>query len=184
MVRLASRIRHISGGYSTISFIGIYLLAKYIRKYNIAEYINKTKAAIIFIICIVFNTLLGLGGTYTDKLGWLYFPYINPLTITATVCFAIIFVKIKIQSNVINFVAKSAFAVFLLHSNFNLVDNFKCLNQYIYDKYSGVIVLCLIFFACCVWFIAALILDQPRKWLWKQIETLKWSKNILKTQNA
>ncbi len=172
------------GGYSTISFIGIYLLARYIRKYNIAEYFNKTKAIILFIACIVLNTVLGLVGIYTDKFGWLYLPYINPLTIIATISFAIVFIKIKFQSNTINFIAKSAFAVFLLHSNFNLVGSFTYLNQYIYNNYSGITVLSLIFLACCAWFIAALILDQPRKWLWKKFEAHKWSKNILKIQNA
>lgn len=173
-----------NGGYSTISFIGVYLLARYIRKYDLAEYFSKRKAVALFIVCVVLNTSLGIGSIYTNKLGWLYLPYINPLTIMATVCFAIFFTKITFQSNIVNFIAKSAFAVFLLHSNFNLVGYFIDINQTIYNNYSGFIVLVMIFFVCCVWFVAAVLLDQPRKWLWTCIQTNKWTKSILKIQNV
>ncbi len=171
-------------GYSTISFTGIYLLARYISKYNLADYISKERAIIVFVGCTTINTIIGLVTTYTGKLTALYMPYINPLTTIATVSFALIFVKLSFKSNIINFIAKSVFAVFLLHSNFNLVDRFTGLNIYIFNNYSGVIVLAMIFIACCAWFAAAVVIDQPRIWLWRRIQTYRWTRNILKIQSA
>lgn len=158
------------GGYSTISFIGIYLIAQYIRKYNTAEHFSKEILSLIFIGCILLNTLIGLGSAYVGIENWLFEPYLNPFNIIATVSFALFFTKISLQSNFINFIAKSAFAVFLFHTNFNIFDNFAQINRNIYLNNSGITVLVLIFFTCCAWFIAAVILDQPRKLLWKLIE--------------
>ena len=171
------------GGYSTISFIGIYLLVRYIRKYQLHSDISTIKSFVIFICSIAVNTILGVATTYTNHAEWLYMAYINPLTIIATVSFAMIFVNQKFQSKAVNFIAQSAFAVFLLHSNFNIVGYFRDINIYIFDKYNGIAVIALIFMVCCLWFAAAVILDQPRKWLWQHFKHLNATKTLLKTYN-
>lgn len=97
-------------------------------------------------------------------------PYLNPLTIISTVSFAMIFIHLEFQSHIVNFLGKSAFAVFLLHTNFNIAEYFKGINTYIYENYSGIIVIGGIFLVCCAWYIAAVVIDHPRIWLWQRFQ--------------
>lgn len=159
-----------ASGYSVISFTGIYLLARYIRKYNIGDNYSPSKLAAIFAGCVFINAGLGFINVYSGIYFLSMSPYLNPFTIVATVSLALLFTKFSFQSSVVNFLAQSAFSVYLLHINFNLIDLFMQINQDIFHNYNGIEVIVLIFFTCCCWFLAAVILDQPRKWIWRNIQ--------------
>lgn len=159
-----------ASGYSVISFTGIYLLARYIRKYDIGDNYSPSKLSAIFAGCVFINAGLGFINVYSGIYFLSMSPYLNPFTIVATVSLALLFTKFSFQSSVVNFLAQSAFSVYLLHINFNLIDLFMQINQDIFHNYNGIEVIVLIFFTCCCWFLAAVILDQPRKWIWRNIQ--------------
>lgn len=109
-------------GYSPVSFMGLYLLARYIRLYptKVSSLKPSTDAVIILGLCIlqtiavvgcielripVVNQLVNYGG------------YINPLTILTSAYFVLCFSKITIQSKAINWVAGSSFAVYLFSTH-------------------------------------------------------------------
>lgn len=87
-------------------------------------------------------------------------------------CLLMAFSRIKIKPNrVINWVAASAFAVYLLHAGREM-GYYKLLVRTIYNSYSGVECLALIFLALCGVFLVAVFLDQPRKLIWKYLSKL------------
>ena len=74
-------------------------------------------------------------------------------------------------SRIINYVAASAFAVYLLHVNPLICDSFfKPLIRSIYDTFSSVECVAVIFAALAAVFALAVILDQPRRLIWSWID--------------
>lgn len=106
-------------GYSSISFIGLYMLARYIRLYpspiwRLAYYWDL----MIYIIIALFTTFVVLILVYCNisLVGHLY-NYTSPLVIISAIYFFLFFTKIQLKSRFVNWIACSCFAVYLLHSN-------------------------------------------------------------------
>ena len=98
------------------------------------------------------------------------FSYINPLVILSSISVVFIFSQIKIQSRVINWIATSCFAVFLIHTNINLcVPYYKSFINHIYVGYDGIWCVGLIFLFILAVFVFSILLDQIRKFFWKFI---------------
>ena len=106
-------------GYSTISFIGLYLLARYIHLYPHRVWkLGKKIDLLFYALIVLFTTFItyilqryNLPGT--DR----FFLYTSPLVIIAAVHFLLFFSKIKVANKTINWVARSCFGIYLLHSN-------------------------------------------------------------------
>lgn len=111
--------RWLAAGYSLPSFAALYMLARYMRLYPIKLWQrSKWFDAAVYGGYVVFLTVAmffikkaGLRG------GALYF-YSCPLVIIATMHFVLFFTKLKpFSSKVINWIAVSAFAIYLTHSS-------------------------------------------------------------------
>ena len=74
---------------------------------------------VIYLIISIFIALIGFFGTYykIDGLNTQLLAYSDPIVVMSSVYLLLFFTKINIQSNVINFISASSFAVFLLHLN-------------------------------------------------------------------
>lgn len=160
-----SRVDFISNGYSTFSFIGLYLLSRYLRLYGTAK---CKSGGMIYGLSVLGNCLLYYVLTYfhitrIDAIG-----YVNPLVIIGSsglIMWASL-LRIK-QSRLINFIAASSFAVFLLHQNPNFCDMiYRPLMISLYEGFDGVACLIVEFVVLVLIFALAVLLDQPRKWLW------------------
>lgn len=156
-------------GYTPVCFVSLYLLARYCRKYDVVSAMSTAGWAALFAVCIAANICVGAAVAYIGDYTPVFGAYINPLTIVATVSLTMVFVRLPFTSRPVNFVAKSALAVLLLHTNFVIFPHFADLNREIYARFSGVAVPLVMFAECCGWYAAAVLLDQPRKWLWAKI---------------
>lgn len=97
--------------------------------------------------------------------------------ITASVGLIIWFANLKIKPNrVINWLASSAFAVYLFHLDPLIFDTYyvPCIRK-VYENNSGIAVIGIIFLILIGWFMFAVILDRPRKWIWNLI-VKRWFK--------
>lgn len=99
------------------------------------------------------------------------YNYINPIVLLMSVSLLIYFTKLGFQSKLVNWVAASSFAVFLLHANPNIIYgifNKTCIE--IYQNYDGII--CFILFAAFLLstYLIAILYDQVRIVILKQIE--------------
>ncbi len=103
-------------GMSAISLLGIYLTGAYLRRYRlrITSFSAKTDLLIYFAlgIALVFCNILLLEAGISKSL----YGYLNPLVLTSSVYLFLFFKKINIGHCIwINYVAASAFSVYLFH---------------------------------------------------------------------
>ena len=102
-------------GYSITFFCGLYLTARYVRLYSI-QFMERNA----WKIYVGITLLLAVAGTVGIRFvgsPLKLLRYDSPLEIVACVCFLLGFLKIKLQSSVVNTLAKSCFAVYIIHFN-------------------------------------------------------------------
>ena len=157
----------IEDGYSTISFIGLYLLARYLHLYRprLTDYSITTDLLIIVGLVSGVTTLYLL----TPEIGHRFLSYISPTTLSLAVFAVLAFTKIRISSKFVNWCGASSFAVFLLHTNPNVIWHYTAMCEKLHNTFSplgywvGVCVILLLIY------VLALLLDQIRICLWKYL---------------
>jgi surface polysaccharide O-acyltransferase-like enzyme len=164
-------------GYSTISFIGLYLLARYVRLYPMKFFkLKKSKdfllyfiLTLLFPISIMLLARMGFDGIIVYLMNFNVY-YISPFVIFASLFLLLCFSKMRIRSRVINWIATSCFAVYLLHGNPSIFESYfmpfvKNLN----DTYNAPIFFVTLFlFLICV-FVFSILVDKIRIYIWNHI---------------
>lgn len=149
-------------GYSTMSFVGLYLLAKYLRIYPI-----KLAKTYYIVTYFIISLLIGCIAYFASKLGYYsicchMFVYNNPLVILSGISLFLYFTEVKIQSSIINWVAISCFGVYLLHTHplvlENLYESFFRNNAFINTP------LCVLIITFT--FTVGIIIDKMRIFVW------------------
>ena len=174
----------VSAGYSLFSFILLYLIGQYIRLYP-ETFATKGKTSLylgIYLGIALLNALipylastlpllfpsaprnLGNNGTITA----LTLAYSSPLNIIGAVCLFITFSRLKIRSHLINWVASSVLAVYLIHCNEHLIHHFIAFVRQLSLYPTGMFLVYLVGFLIVV-FIGSILIDQVRKILWGAI---------------
>ena len=164
-------------GYSGLSFVGLYLMARYIRLY-MAPCVERLSAMIclaVFLIAITANSLLSFfvtANSLGDEASSLLHAYLNPLNLVAAVAMLLCFSKLKFQSRFINGVAVSCLAVFLFHKNSILGPFYGSAGWYLFTHFSGpaYVLRCLAFIVLV--FAVSVLIDRVRMTCWKPLE--KW----------
>lgn len=159
------------GGYSTISFIGLYLFGRYLHELDSLKMIKAKYFWGVFAVSILLNMLYAIlfFAGHNVTLGS-PFDYNNPLIVISAASLVVAFSKLRIQSNIINWIAASSFAIYLFHTHGMFFGSYYLTHLHdIYYLNDGVV--CLGMVICYLLGIAALaiLLDQPRKLLWNWI---------------
>lgn len=158
----------IQQGYSVFSFIGLYLLARFGRK-HLTHYSNM--GLLIFLMAIVINsTLYYILNAHNH--GPMITSYVNPLVIAGALGLLLYFNSLKIKFNkTINKIAKSAFAIYLLHGSLSLAKDlsFKESVYLIYNHFGGANCLLVMFGAIILIFIISILIDQFRILIWNAL---------------
>lgn len=158
---------YIQGGYSVISFIGLYLLARYLRlyghkiiKYSKSIYVWSTIGLILWNYLPIMLNIPHISGKALS--------YTFPLNITASVSLLLWFAHKKPRANsAINFVAASVFTVYLCHMCIKWTQNFyREISRQIFADYSGFMYMIIILAFIFAVFTISIILDQIRKLAW------------------
>ena len=113
--------------------------------------------------CLLYYALTYFHITRIDAIG-----YANPLVVMGAMGLIMWTAQLRIQSSrLINFIAASSFAVFLLHVNPHFCDTiYRPLMISLYEGFDGVACLIVEFVVLVLIFALAVLLDQTRKWLW------------------
>lgn len=161
----------IVNGYSTYSFMGLYLLARYTKihkpywsQWNIQKDLN------MYILLSIITAASMLLFIYLDiyPLYAIFMKYSSLFTIGAAMFLLLAFTKYSLNCKFVNTVAKSCLAVYLLH--FILFSQYMTLwIQNIATKYNGIVMISLIFMILLAFYIVAIFLDQIRLLLWNFI---------------
>ena len=96
-------VKWYANGYSPLSFMGLYLLARYIRLYSNYDSISKIYYLSLYIVCSIIIALISYTGLFSISS---VYSYNCPIVILSSVCLFLFFTKMTIKSNLINSIAK------------------------------------------------------------------------------
>lgn len=165
-------VAEISRGYSALSFIGLYLLARYVRLYVADTPWFKRQSKWTFLaIALILAACISLPGSYWIRHGVNWWPvmnsYVSPLTILGALCLLLFFSRLNVQHKVINFLAAGSFTVYLFHENPIIKGHFIRIARDLFHQTGGMTCLLAgIAFVVCV-YLCGVAADQIRVAVWK-----------------
>ena len=167
--------RFFVNGYGPLSFIGLYLLAQYVRRlsgkegqtpFNLPIYIDL----LIFFVSAFLNTILSLVMLRRMSVNHIIFAYDSPLVVIGALYLLLFFSKLRMKQNkVVNWFGASSFAVFLLHSQVDVRKLFTKVIVTLDSTFDGVSAVGAIFLFLIFVYIISVLIDQLRVWLWNLI---------------
>lgn len=169
--------RWLVAGYSLPSFIGLYLLARYMRLHPVKMWkLNRWWDLTIYLSIVVFLTIaMFVIKQNAGRGGALYF-YICPFVILGAVHLLLFFSKFSFQSRAINWLAISAFGAYLTQSSSFIGGRFYdkiILNWFNNEPRCEFIVYSSVFVIAV--FFGSILIDKVRILVWNLLTTL-WSK--------
>jgi surface polysaccharide O-acyltransferase-like enzyme len=108
----------VNQGFSLVSFVHIYFLAQYIRKYANLNTLKKWAPAIYVVAstCVFLLALLSIGEMDEFGIRKIY-AYNNPLVLIAAVGFFFLFQRFSFKSSFINSVSPYVLGIYLFHDH-------------------------------------------------------------------
>lgn len=158
----------IDNGFSTFSFVGLYLTSGYVRKLNLRHF----KWSSIYVVCVItLSMLYYLQISFSSSCSLYLFAYINPIIVVESLSLFMLFKGFNIKSNqYLNWIAKSAFAVYLLHTNQYLaISCYKKACLEIFNNYNNLSFMVVISISLIMIFSLSILIDQPRIYIWNKI---------------
>ena len=178
-------LEEFAGGYSALSFMGLYLLARYVKIYE-NEYENENShpdgiasrftlhasrftfsklfALYLFIAAItalfVFLAYGWKGDSFGDACAGIFAHYNSPFIVVSSLLVLLMFSKLQFQSKVINYLSSSAFAVYLIHAHPLLWDEYLNLFPPIYAKYPNLLGVLLMMLVAVIIFFLCIAIDK------------------------
>ena len=102
----------------SILYIRLYESKIYIYKHYTIEVLSVSFLVYSFIVIVLILTLIAFSVTYIGlPVEGRLFTYTNPLVILESVVLILIFRRISLKSSIINWIASSCLAIYLLHGN-------------------------------------------------------------------
>lgn len=161
-----------SRGYSTISFIGLYLLARYVRIYQpfytswtVRKYVYIYLLLSTIITLLFYISLLGIIPQFGDM-----YAYTSPLVIMSSLSFFLIFSKLSLRSRIVNSIGKSCFAVYLFHVNKYVLPYFISIMLTLYQTVTYPLYIFYSTVFCIIIYIIAILLDKVRFFIFTQVQ--------------
>lgn len=154
-------------GFSTLSFVGLYLLARYIRLYKPTFSLRFKKYDMVLYVVLSLLTAAFLGISIFKNFSFYYkfWSYNSPLIIFSALYLLLYFSKLNFTNNLINKIAKSCFAVYLFH--FIIWKRIMIPHiHYITNEYNLYISILLVAAILIVFYIIAIGMDRIRIHLW------------------
>lgn len=160
-------------GYSTISFIGLYLLGRYVNNVQrmIPPPLNRSMYMRMYMIICFLIAVIAMVSTYLTGFQFQrLFTYTNPLVIIASLGLLLYFSKLHFTSKVVNWLAASAFAIYLFHANSNIFLPYFVSNvKDIYNDYNGLNCLVLLMLYLLYVSFVSILIDKIRIFIWNLI---------------
>ena len=151
-------------GYSPISFVGLYMLARYIQRYSIKllELSIWTDLSLYLLCSVIPVALYFLTGQQLNMLA-----YSSPFVIAASVFFYLAFNRMNFTSKTVNVLACSTLSIYLVHMHPLLQPYFLDFMRKAYNMLGGYWYMLVVFNVVAYMGIACILLDKLRILLWK-----------------
>lgn len=172
------------GGYSAISFVGLYLLARYLRVYqpSVTRWSKLKIISVFLVICLLgaviteISLLSGIPFLAEHVFGKMHI-YTSPFVIIPSVMMILFFSKMKVQSKIINWLAASCFAIFLIHAHLMVRPYYNMVCRNIFESFSGLSYFAIIISFLLLVAIGCILVDKLRIACWRAVENLLFFKN-------
>ena len=158
-------------GFDVLSFMGLYLLTRYMRLYpNKYTTLPRKYDILTFFSLVILQTIIGLVALKFSIPGFnRIYIFANPVLIISCAYFLLYFSKLHFHNKLINWCAASSFAVYLLHQHFMIRHYYSDAVIKIYTDYpGGKFILPILIFIISI-FIISILIDQIRILIWNII---------------
>ena len=163
---------HFSSGYSTISFIGLYLLSRYLRLYPNRWTTLPAKCYLclyagLCLLAALLTTLTlyyGHGGVVLSVV--VGYNYNSPLVISCAVALLLAFNRLKFQNKFINTLAVSALSIYLIQSHPLVRLHYYDFIHQVYEDTVGIVCILAILGISLLMAVFCLSYDQLRLYCW------------------
>lgn len=141
-----------AGGYTIVNFVLLYLIGGYLHKYPIQ--ISQIQCVLIFLVATLCDFIMGrFSSTYTS--------YCNLFVVIQAITLFLVFLRWDMKYYpIVNFISKSAFGIYLLHTSSFMIVNFWGYFQiprYCQQGMGTVVIHLLI--SCVAMYLVCLIID-------------------------
>ncbi len=161
------------GGYSLISFIGLYLFARYCRfhidvfQWSVCRYSSAyCLVMILSVLLIVITTYFGnqaITSIVTERI----LAYNSPISMIGAMLLTASFIVWKADtSRIINSLAASSFAIYLIHFNPLVYQDYIDWMKHLFLDYNGVACLSFMALGISMVGIVCILVDKVRIFLW------------------
>ena len=166
---------HYIGGYSALSFIGLYLLAQFIRRYGMGKLqsFRWWHFLLIYILITTLNTGLAYVLMYVKGRAYWAIMYSSMFNIASAVSLLMLFSKLHFHSKFVNWIAASAFAIYLFHMAPGAITLYGKFFKGAYEAMPGILFIPFAIIAAMLIGLCSVLLDKVRIVLWEQILKLK-----------
>lgn len=157
-----------AAGYSAMAFIGLYMLARYIKLYG--ERLTSKSGRFYIAAYLLISLVVALWQFVQlhicgEIMLVSYLHYDCPLVVIASVLLFLAFTRLNFKSKFVNYCATSAFSVYLIHVNPYLWGGYKEAIRMIYDFGGELMGVVAIFFALVIFLFLCIAIDKIRIWL-------------------
>lgn len=160
-------------GRSPMSFCILYLLARYIHLYaDGLKSLTKKQITLIFIVINCLAAVIVFCGYYfhLQMIADTIYKFSSLFTISLAVLIVLFFYHVRLKSKIVNWIAASSFAVFLVHCfpYFNS-EIYHTVIKYFYLHYDGMLFAGLTALFIIAIYAGSILIDQLRIALWKVV---------------
>lgn len=166
-------------GYHVFSFMGLYLLARYVRLYPSALCNHKWYFDLFmyFVLCLI-PSVIELFVPEGSVISNTHLAYHSPFVIGASLFLLLAFSKWHVHNNIVNWVASSAFAVYLTHQHPSIQPLFIRYCSSMYDSIAGYKYIFVCMIIVVFFFVVSTIIDKVRIYIWNRITDMLHQHNI------
>lgn len=160
-------------GMSPLTLMSLYMIGRYMRLYpNRLTTMNRWVDMLIYIVVSSIGAVLTFMGARHGTEGYRFFSYASPTIIIASVYFFLFFTKISFRSRLVNWIAASAFAVYVLDCEGHFWSFYLSTNHSWWESVSpSAYLIKTLLFDVSV-FAVAVLLDKIRIVVWHQAKRL------------
>lgn len=163
-------VGHFDYGFSPLFFIGLYLLARYVRLYPEKYFTLPWHRDLLIYVMVTTLSIVGfIFGYKWYDMGFHLNHYDSPLCLVASLYFLLLFSKIKFNSKTVNWLASSAFAIYLIHTNNLVLPYFRECFNHISEWFDLPVRCCVSFLSVLIIAFLCIIVDKPRILIWKWV---------------
>ena len=163
----ATNVAGYLSGYSAISFVGLYLLAAFIRRHSKQLIcLKSSKSFVLYLLCSIIPVII----FYITGHKFNMLAYSSPFVILASVFFFQTFNNMKIEdSRFVNWMACSAFSIYLIHQHPMLCGYFIDLMNAMNDLLGAYIYVLFVLVFAVFFGIICILIDKVRILTWQQL---------------